>query len=115
MLAKAMAGEAGVAFISIEGSGFRNMFWGVDALKMIWLVRKARKLAQRYGAAIAYVDEIDAVGMSRCNVMGGQGGGAGGLMGMGGSSPGPRALGSCSPSTRWRCTFIPCGESSGTS
>jgi len=92
MLAKAMAGEAGVAFISIEGSGFRNMFWGVDALKMIWFVRKARKLAQRYGAAIAYIDEIDAVGMSRGNVMGGQGGGAGGLMGMGGGGALTRLL-----------------------
>ena len=64
MLAKAMAGEAGVAFISMEGSGFRNMFWGVDTLKMMWFVRKARKLARRYGAAIAYIDEIDAVGAS---------------------------------------------------
>ncbi len=72
-LAKAMAGEAGVAFISIEGSGFRAMFWGVDVLRMIWFVRKARKLAREYGACIAYIDEIDAVGMSRGGVMGGQG------------------------------------------
>ena len=74
MLAKAMAGEAGVAFISIEGSGFRAMFWGVDVMKMIWFIRKARKLAQRYGAAIAYIDEIDAVAQSRGGVMG-EGGG----------------------------------------
>ena len=82
MLAKAMAGEAGVAFISIEGSGFRAMFWGVDVMKMIWFIRKARKLAQRYGAAIAYIDEIDAVAQSRGGVMGG-GGGMGGMMGGG--------------------------------
>jgi cell division protease FtsH len=88
MLAKAMAGEAGVAFISIEGSGFRAMFWGVDVLKMIWFIRKARKLARRYGAAIAYIDEIDAVGMSRGGVMG-KGGGMGGGMGpMGGMGMG---------------------------
>jgi cell division protease FtsH len=91
MLAKAMAGEAGVAFISIEGSGFRAMFWGVDVMKMIWFIRKARKLAQRYGAAIAYIDEIDAVAQSRGGVMGGgdgAGGGGGGGMGgmMGGGS-----------------------------
>jgi len=91
MLAKAMAGEAGVAFISMEGSGFRNMFWGVDTLKMMWFVRKARKLARTYGAAIAYIDEIDAVGTSRGNVMGGRGGaggggGMGGMLGMGGGS-----------------------------
>lgn len=74
LLAKAMAGEAGIAFISIEGSGFRAMFWGVDVLRMIWFVGKARKLAKEYGACIAFIDEIDAVGMSRGGVMGGQGG-----------------------------------------
>ena len=84
MLAKAMAGEAGVAFISIEGSGFRAMFWGVDVMKMIWFIRKARKLAQRYGAAIAYIDEIDAVAQSRGGVMGGGDGAGGGGGGMGG-------------------------------
>ena len=73
LLAKCMAGETGVAFISIEGSGFRAMFWGVDVLRMIWFVGKARKLAREYGACIAYIDEIDAVGMSRGGVMGGQG------------------------------------------
>jgi cell division protease FtsH len=84
-LAKCMAGEAGIAFISIEGSGFRAMFWGVDVMRMIWFVRKARNLAREYGACIAYIDEIDAVGMSRGGVMGGQGqmgmGLAGGFMG----------------------------------
>ena len=84
LLAKAMAGEAGLAFISIEGSGFRGMFWGVDVLRMIWFVGKARKLAREYGACVAYIDEIDAVGMSRGGVMG-----AGGQtqMGMGGGFP----------------------------
>lgn len=83
MLAKAMAGEAGVPFISIEGSGFRAMFWGVDVLKMIWFCNKAKKLAREYGACIAYIDEIDAVGASRGGVMGGamgmMGGGSGSL------------------------------------
>ncbi len=86
LLAKAMAGEAGIAFISIEGSGFRAMFMGVDVLKMVRFVGQARKLAREYGACIAYIDEIDAVGMSRGAVMGGQGGmgmGMGGMMGMG--------------------------------
>jgi cell division protease FtsH len=83
LLAKAMAGEAGVAFMSVEGSGFRGMFWGMDTLKMMSFVRKARKLAREYGACIAYIDEIDAVGMSRSGVMGqGQGAGMmGGMMG----------------------------------
>lgn len=85
LLAKAMAGEAGIAFISMEGSGFRAMFWGVDVLKMIRFVGQARKLAREYGACIAYIDEIDAVGMSRGGVMGGGGmmGGMGGMMGGG--------------------------------
>ncbi|RPI89576.1 MAG: AAA family ATPase [Chloroflexi bacterium] len=86
LLAKAMAGEAGIAFISIEGSGFRAMFIGVDVLKMVRFISRARKLAREYGACIAYIDEIDAVGMSRGGVMGGQTGmgmGMGGMMGAG--------------------------------
>lgn len=85
LLAKAMAGEAGIAFISIEGSGFRGMFWGVDVLRMVQFVGRARKLAREYGACIAYIDEIDAVGMSRGSVMGG-GQMMGGMMGMGAGS-----------------------------
>lgn len=87
MLAKAMAGDQGIAFIGMEGSGFRAMFWGVDTMKMIAFVRKGRGLAKRYGACIAYIDEIDAIGMSRGSVD--QGGGqaqtqmAGGMFGMG--------------------------------
>jgi len=81
LLAKAMAGEAGIAFMSVEGSGFRGMFWGMDTLKMMTFVKKARKLAREYGACIAYIDEIDAVGMSRGGVMGGGGQASGGMMG----------------------------------
>jgi cell division protease FtsH len=99
MLAKVMAGEAGVAFISMEGSGFRAMFWGVDVLKMIGFIRKARKMAREYGACIAFIDEIDAVGGSRGGVMGGQtqgtmglGRGAGGLGGMSGTGALTRLL-----------------------
>ncbi len=88
MLAKCMAGESGIAFISIEGSGFKAMFWGVDVLKMISFINKARKLAREWGACIAFIDEIDAVGASRGGVMGGGqhtmgAGGAGGMMGGG--------------------------------
>ncbi|MFN8413510.1 MAG: AAA family ATPase [Anaerolineales bacterium] len=67
--------------------GFRGMFWGVDVLRMIQFVNRARKLAREYGACIAYIDEIDAVGMSRGGVMGGAGGPMmGGMGGMGGGS-----------------------------
>ncbi len=85
MLAKAMAGEAGIPFISIEGSGFRAMFMGVDVLKMIRFCGQAKRLAREYGACIAYIDEIDAVAMSRSGVMGG-GMMMGGMMGMGGGT-----------------------------
>ena len=91
LLAKAMAGEAGIAFLSIEGSGFRAMFWGVDVLKMIAFISRARKLAREYGACIAYIDEIDAVGMSRGGVMG-QGGMGMGMGGMGMGMMGSGAL-----------------------
>jgi len=90
LLAKAMAGEAGVAFVSVEGSAFRGMFWGVDTLRMMQFVGRARSLAREYGACIAYIDEIDAVAMSRTGVMGG--GGAmpvpGGMGGFGGGMNG---------------------------
>lgn len=72
-LAKAVAGSADVAFMSMEGSGFRAMFIGIDVLKMIQFTNKAKKLAREWGACVAYIDEIDAVGASRGAVMGGGG------------------------------------------
>ena len=93
--AKAWSGSSGVAFISIEGSGFRAMFWGVDVLKMIAFISKARKMAKKYGACIAYIDEIDAVGMSRGGVQGGRDQvqtGWGGMMGMSGTGALTRLL-----------------------
>ncbi|MDT7885608.1 MAG: AAA family ATPase [Thermoflexus sp.] len=92
MLAKAIAGEAGIPFISIEGSSFRSMFWGVDVLKMMWFVGKARKLAREYGACIAYIDEIDAVGASRGGVLGGERAGPLGWLGWGGTGALTRLL-----------------------
>jgi len=92
MLAKAMAGEAGVAFMSVEGSGFRGMFWGMDTLRMMTFVNKARKLAREYGACIAYIDEIDAVGASRGGVMDGQARMAGRMPFMGGTGALTRLL-----------------------
>jgi cell division protease FtsH len=85
LLAKAMAGEAGIAFISIEGSAFRAMFIGIDVLKMMQFTNRAKKLAREYGACIAYIDEIDAVAASRGAVMGGEN--------VTGSTPAPRSPG----------------------
>ncbi|MEK7607555.1 MAG: ATP-dependent zinc metalloprotease FtsH [Patescibacteria group bacterium] len=61
LLARAVAGEAGVAFFSISGSEFVEMFVGVGASR----VRDLFKVAKQAAPAIIFVDEIDAVGRSR--------------------------------------------------
>lgn len=67
LLAKAVAGEAGVAFFSLSGSEFVEMFVGVGASR----VRDLFKQAQTHSPCIIFIDEIDAIGKSRDNVMGG--------------------------------------------
>lgn len=61
LLARAVAGEAGVAFFSISGSEFVEMFVGVGASR----VRDLFKLAKQAAPAIIFIDEIDAVGRVR--------------------------------------------------
>jgi cell division protease FtsH len=61
LLARAVAGEAGVAFFSISGSEFVEMFVGVGASR----VRDLFQLAKKAAPAIIFVDEIDAVGRVR--------------------------------------------------
>ncbi|MCS7087495.1 MAG: AAA family ATPase [Thermoflexales bacterium] len=70
MLAKAIAGESGMAFISAQGTSFQGMFWGMDILRVLRFCKWARDLAKKYGACVAYIDEIDAVGMNRGGVRG---------------------------------------------
>jgi len=72
MLAKAIAGESGMAFISALGTSFQGMFWGMDILMVLRFAAWSRGLAKKYGACVAYIDEIDAIGMSRGGVRGGQ-------------------------------------------
>jgi cell division protease FtsH len=67
LLARAVAGEAGVAFFSISGSEFVEMFVGVGASR----VRDLFKVAKQTAPAIIFVDEIDAVGRVRGTGMGG--------------------------------------------
>ena len=84
MLAKAIAGESGMAFLSAEGSGFMGTFVGTDVIKVLQFAGKARQLARQYGACVAYIDEIDAIGTARSGMRGGgMGGMGGGGMGMG--------------------------------
>ncbi len=67
LLARAVAGEAGVPFFSISGSEFVEMFVGVGASR----VRDLFKMAKRAAPAIVFVDEIDAVGRVRGTGVGG--------------------------------------------
>lgn len=67
LLAKAVAGEAGVPFLSISGSDFVELFVGVGAARVRDLFQKARQLAP----AIIFIDEIDAVGRMRGSGIGG--------------------------------------------
>ena len=61
LLAKAVAGEAGVAFLSISGSEFVEMFVGVGAARVRDLFQQAEKLAP----CIIFIDELDALGKAR--------------------------------------------------
>jgi cell division protease FtsH len=67
LLARAVAGEAGVAFFSISASEFIEMFVGVGASRVRELFAEAKKAAP----AIVFIDEIDAVGRSRGAGLGG--------------------------------------------
>ena len=67
LLAKAVAGEAGVQFLSISGSDFVEMYVGVGASRVRYLVQQAKKNAP----AIIFIDEIDAVGRQRGSGLGG--------------------------------------------
>jgi cell division protease FtsH len=67
MLARAVAGEAGVPFLSVSGSDFMEMFVGVGASRVRDLFQTARKQAP----AIIFIDEIDSIGRKRGAGLGG--------------------------------------------
>ena len=67
LLAKAVANEAGVAFLSISGSDFMELYVGVGASRVRDLFSQAKKQAP----AIVFIDEIDAVGRQRGTGLGG--------------------------------------------
>ena len=67
MLAKAVAGEAGVPFFSMSGSEFVEMFVGMGASKVRDLFRQAKEKAP----CIVFIDEIDAIGKKRDGQIGG--------------------------------------------
>ncbi len=67
LLARAVAGEAGVPFLSVSGSDFMEMFVGVGASRVRDLFESARK----HGRAIIFIDEIDSIGRKRGAGLGG--------------------------------------------
>jgi cell division protease FtsH len=67
LFARAVAGEAGVGFLSVTGSDFMEMFVGVGASRVRDLFQQARKL----GRAIIFIDEIDSIGRKRGAGLGG--------------------------------------------
>jgi len=67
LISRAVAGEAGVAFYSVSGSEFVEMFVGVGAAR----VRDLFKVAKEHAPCILFIDEIDAVGRQRSNAANG--------------------------------------------
>lgn len=65
LLAKAIASEAGMPFLSISGSEFVEVFVGVGASRVRQLIKRARLLAEANGACIVFIDELDVIGRGR--------------------------------------------------
>src|SRR2546423_2889277 len=85
-LAQCMSTEAGVPFAYASAASFRAMFIGMDVLMIKRLYNKARRLARDYGGCVVFMDEFDAIGMSRSRSGGGTMAMGGGLFGaMGGT------------------------------
>lgn len=72
LLAKAIASECGMPFLSISGSEFVEVFVGVGASRVRQLMKRARLLAEAFGACIIFIDELDVIGRARTfNAFGG--------------------------------------------
>jgi ATP-dependent Zn protease len=72
MLSKAIATSFNSPIVTMPGSGFAQTFIGMDVIVVMFLIRKARKLASKWGGqCIIFIDEIDAVGLRRQALGGG--------------------------------------------
>ena len=67
-LAKAMAKQAGVPFLFISAPAFQSMWQGMTAYRIRSFFKALRKAARKEGGAIGFIEEIDAIGMSRGGV-----------------------------------------------
>lgn len=65
LMAKAMAAEAGVPFLFVSGTSFQSMYYGATARKIRSYFKALRKTARREGAAIGFIEEIDAIATVR--------------------------------------------------
>lgn len=65
LLAKAIASEAGIPFLSVAGSEFVEVFVGVGASRVRKLFKQARMQAYNQGACIVFIDELDVIGRGR--------------------------------------------------
>src|SRR3954470_1441035 len=63
--AKAMAAEAGVPFLFVSATAFQSMMYGATAMKIRKVLKEPGKAALAEGAAIAFIEEIDAIGATR--------------------------------------------------
>jgi ATP-dependent Zn protease len=61
-LAQAISTEAGVPFFFVDASSMQSMFMGIAPIKIMRMYGKARRAAKDYGAAVIFIDEIDAIG-----------------------------------------------------
>jgi ATP-dependent Zn protease len=70
-LARAMAREAGVPFLFVSATSFQSMWYGATAKKIRSYFKALRKAARKEGGAIGFIEEIDAIAMSRGGVASG--------------------------------------------
>lgn len=87
-LGRCLAGEVGVPFFMLDASGLVSMWMGMGSIKVRRFFATLKKYAKRYGAAVAFLDELDAIGAARSGVEGqgmavGPRGFLGGMGGMG--------------------------------
>ena len=68
LMAKAMAAEAGVPFLYVSGTSFQSMYYGATARKIRSYFSALRKAARAEGAAIGFIEEIDAIATTRAGM-----------------------------------------------
>jgi cell division protease FtsH len=68
LMAKAIAGHAQVPILVADGSRFMSMFFGIGNIKVRRMFSRARAMSDKYGGAVIFIDELDALGGSRGGV-----------------------------------------------